>query len=113
MSHRVIFGGARSMWVLAMYDLPVKSSQQRRNYQRFHESLVRDGFDMLQFSVYARPCPTIENASVHADRIEDAVPDEGQVRVLILTALQFSKMKIFLGKNLGDAETEPPQLSFW
>ena len=46
------------MWVVAMFDLPVETQQNRRDYARFRKALLKDGFMMLQFSVYARYLPS-------------------------------------------------------
>lgn len=101
------------MWVIAMFDLPVDTKEHRKRYRQFRDALLNDGFFMLQYSVYARPCPTIENATVHGDRVEDCVPAEGQVRVFTLTELQFARMRLFLGKRASPPEQPPDQLSFW
>lgn len=101
------------MWVLTLFDLPVMTKQQRTQYRRFHDFLLSDGFQMLQFSVYVRPCPTFEDAEKHGRRVEDKLPPEGQVRVLILTSLQYARMKCFFGEMKGPPETEPAQLSFF
>ena len=37
-----------------MFDLPTNTSEDRKNYTRFRKSLIKLGFDMLQYSVYAR-----------------------------------------------------------
>ena len=111
--HRLIYGGVRNMWVVAMFDLPVETSEMRSCYRKFREFLLNDGFMMMQFSVYARFCPNRENAETHADRIEAKVPEDGQVRVITLTELQFQKMKIFSGNSRKPPEEAPDQLSFW
>ncbi len=107
------FGGMRSMWLLAMYDLPVDTPEAKRCYRQFRDALIDDGFVMLQYSVYARPCPTIENVKVHEQRVEEAVPPLGEVRVLALTEMQFSRMLIFQGRQRRDPEEPPPQLSLF
>ena len=52
----------RAMWLLAMFDLPVETKDNRRDYVRFRRVLLKDGFMMLQFSVYARYIPSEEAA---------------------------------------------------
>ena len=42
----------RTMWVLALFDLPTESKAQRRAYTRFRKHLLEDGFTMMQYSVY-------------------------------------------------------------
>lgn len=113
MSYRLIYGGVRCMWVIAMFDLPTETPLMRSKYRKFRDFLLNDGFMMIQYSVYARFCPNRENAETHGDRVALKVPDDGQVRVLIMTELQFSKMKIFCGKSTSPPESGPNQLSFW
>src|SRR5204863_154608 len=81
---------------------PVDTKAARKRYARFRKSLVNDGFLMLQFSVYGRPCPSEENALVHSGRVKKAIPSEGQVRILRLTDMQFSRMEVFYGKTAVD-----------
>ncbi len=101
------------MWVLAMFDLPVKTKGQRREYTRFRERLRDDGFVMVQYSVYARPCPNEENARVHAERVRLMLPPEGEVRLLTLTDLQFHRMKVYFGRKERAAEKQPVQLTLF
>ncbi len=112
-SLRLCLGGVRAMWVVAMFDLPVETKDQRRSYRRFHDSLESLGFSRLQFSVYARPCPSPENAEYQVKRVKAQLPPEGEVRILSLTALQFSRMEIFHGKSEGELEKPPAQISLF
>ena len=52
----------RSLWLIAMFDLPVETLENKRNYTRFRKALLKDGFMMLQFSIYARFLPSEEAA---------------------------------------------------
>ena len=101
------------MWVICAFDLPTETLAHKTAYRRFREFLLSDGFFMLQYSVYARPCPTFENADLHSQRVENIIPSEGQVRLLSLTAIQFARMKIFYGKKDTDPEKMPDQLTFF
>ena len=58
------------MWVIAMFDLPTLTPQDRRAYARFRKDLIEDGFTMMQYSVYCRHCASIENADVHSPGID-------------------------------------------
>jgi CRISPR-associated protein Cas2 len=107
------YGGARAVWLLALFDLPVVTREQRSHASRFRERLRDDGFVMLQYSVYARPCPNEENARVHFERIRMALPPEGEVRVLTLTDMQFSRMKVFRGASVRQTEKPPVQLTLF
>lgn len=98
------------MWLVAMFDLPVATKTQRRRATQFRKHLLRTGFCMLQFSVYARHCPTEASADVYRDLVVQALPDEGQVRLLSITDRQFGKMRSYCGKRARPAEPPPPQL---
>jgi len=105
--------GYRFMWVVAMFDLPVDSKQARRQYAQFRKALLKDGFAMMQFSVYIRHCASRENAEVHMGRVQAAVPLEGEVRVLTITDKQFERMRVFWGKVRQPPEPAPAQLELF
>lgn len=101
------------MWVLAMFDLPTDTKQARREYTLFRKMLLGDGFTQMQYSVYARHCPSKENAQVHVDRIERNLPSDGEVRVITITDKQFERMHIFWGKMRKPPERGPCQLQLF
>jgi len=105
--------GYRLMWVLTMFDLPTDTKQARKEYTQFRKSLLTNGFRQMQYSVYARPCPSRENADVHVGRIEAHLPRDGEVRVLIITDKQFERMRIFWGKKRRATEKPPNQLELF
>lgn len=96
-----------------MFDLPVDTRQARRNYSRFRKVLLKDGFLQMQFSVYARCCPSEENAVVHLRRVEHHLPPNGEVRILSVTDKQFERMRIFLGRMQKRPEAAPQQLEMF
>ncbi len=102
--------GWRSMWVIAMFDLPTDTQAARRAYARFRKHLLEDGFIMMQYSVYMRHCASIENAEVHMKRVGSAVPDQGEVRVMAITDRQFARIRVFAGKSRRPSEPAPSQL---
>ncbi len=101
------------MWVIAMFDLPVDTKEARRAYTHFRKKLLKDGFVKMQFSVYVRHCSSEENAQVHIRRVEWAVPDDGEVRIMTITDKQFERMRIFWGKMRKAPEQPPKQLTFF
>lgn len=103
----------RFMWVIAMFDLPTDTSKARSDYTRFRNLLLKDGFAMMQYSVYIRHCPTQENADVHIRRVEAALPPEGEVRIILVTEKQFERMRVFWGKRRKPTENPPAQLEFF
>ena len=102
--------GYRGMWIFAMFDLPVTTPKARKRYSQFRAALLKDGFSMMQYSVYARYCPSEEAAAVHRALVREALPPEGYVRVLSVTDRQFGKMENYIGKTNESTEKPPAQL---
>lgn len=105
--------GWRSMWIIAMFDLPTETPEKRRRYARFRKDLLEDGFTMMQYSVYARHCASIENSDVHTQRMGRVVPDEGEVRFLTITDRQYGRIQVFTGKKRQPTAPSPSQLEFF
>jgi CRISPR-associated protein Cas2 len=101
------------MWVVAMFDLPVDTKAARRAYTQFRKALLKDGFSRMQFSVYIRHCASEENADVHGQRIQHALPEDGEVRVLTITDKQFERMRVFWGKMRKAPQKAPAQLELF
>lgn len=101
------------MWALVMFDLPTDTKRARKEYALFRKMLLADGFQLMQYSVYARPCPSKENLAVHVQRVEGSLPPDGEVRILELTDKQFERMRVFFGKRRSMTETPPCQLEFF
>ena len=54
----------RIMWVLVLFDLPTETAAERKIYAKFRKNILKDGFQMFQFSIYLRHCASRENADV-------------------------------------------------
>lgn len=96
-----------------MFDLPVDTRQARRAYAQFRKALLKDGFTRMQYSVYIRHCASEENLDVHEARVQAALPDDGEVRLLGITDKQFGRMRIFWGKLRKPPEKAPAQLELF
>lgn len=79
----------RVMWLFVFFDLPTSTKKERGDAAKFRKELERDGFNMMQYSVYIRHCPSVENKEVHVKRIRAAVPEKGHVAILAVTDKQF------------------------
>jgi CRISPR-associated protein Cas2 len=108
-----VFSGYKSMWLVTMFDLPVKTKKDRKIYAGFRRSLFELGFSMIQFSVYVRFCNGEEFAQKYRKSIRNSLPERGQVRILTLTDRQFEKMENYVGKILNPNENSPKQLTFF
>jgi CRISPR-associated protein Cas2 len=109
----MFISGYRCMWVLAMFDLPTETKRARKNYARFRKSLLEDGFQQMQDSVYSRHCPSKENAEVHVERVRRNLPPDGEVRVITITDKQYERMLVFWGKKRTTPEKPPRQMELF
>ena len=103
----------RAMWIVAMFDLPTDTKDARRAYTRFRKALLKDGFAMMQYSVYVRHCASLENTAVHIRRVQGALPDDGEVRIVTVTEKQYQRMRVFWGKRRKPPEPPPAQLELF
>ena len=102
------------MRLLVFFDLPVTTKVERRTATQFRNFLIKDGFYMIQFSLYGRICNTIESAKLHEDRICAQVPKHGSVRSLIVTEKQYSSMNILTGERKPkEKKINSQQISFF
>ena len=84
--------------ILVFFDLPVNSAAQRREAARFRTFLLKDGYHMLQYSVYARVCNGMDAVEKHRARVRRNLPDNGSIRMLTITEKQYESIEILLGR---------------
>lgn len=102
------------MRILVFFDLPVTTKIQRQEASRFRKFLIQDGYHMIQYSVYARTCNGNDAVAKHKARLKRCLPDNGSIRVLVITEKQYESIEILLG-NLCEADEgfETEQLSIF
>ena len=97
-----------------VFDLPVKTKQERRQATQFRKALLDDGFEMLQFSVYTRICVNRDSANMHLNRVKKFAPHNGSIRMLMVTENQYSDMAVIAGeKTTQEEKLAVEQLSFF
>ncbi len=96
------------MWVMTLFDLPVVTKPERKRATGFRNFLLDQGFEMVQFSVYARFAPGRERAEAITRKIGTAVPQNGKVDILYFTDKQYEQIVSFRGKP-GDAKPKKPE----
>lgn len=90
------------MRIVVFFDLPVITASQRKIYRTFRKYLVKNGFLMMQESVY---CKLAQNSSVGETIIENIRknrPSEGLVQVLKVTEKQYGKMEYIVGESSNE-----------
>ena len=101
------------MWVFVFFDLPTETKKNRKVAARFRKDLEKDGFSMMQFSVYVRHCPSKENMDVHIKRVQLFMPPAGQVSIMSITDKQYGNILNFQGKTQHSLQTGPQQLELF
>jgi CRISPR-associated protein Cas2 len=101
------------MWLMLMFDLPTKTTKQRKKYHWFRKELKIEGYMMIQYSVYCKIFSSVESAKLGQKRIKDFIHKNikhGNIRLLMFTDKQFSTMDIIVGEKSIDEKNEPEQL---
>jgi len=93
-----------------MFDLPVDTKEARKQYAIFRKALLKEGFCMLQYSVYGRHCKDEETAAIYRQSVKLHVPPNGQVRVVAVTEAQFAKQDIYYSQKKRKPEKKMDQL---
>lgn len=88
----------RFMRVFVFFDLPVATAADRRAYAQFRKSLLKNGFIMLQESVYCKLALNSTAAHAIMQGVRDKKPPKGLVQMLTVTEKQFARMEFVLGE---------------
>ena len=92
----------RFMRVLVMFDLPVVTAHDRREYAKFRKYLLKSGFLMLQESVYCKLVLNSTMADSLVDNLRKNKPESGLVQALKITEKQYEKMEFIVGTNCSE-----------
>ncbi len=88
----------RFMRVIVFFDLPVKTPMDRRNYRIFRNFLIKNGFLMLQNSVYCKLSLNGTATEQIIAKLRKNKPKSGIVQVIAVTEKQFSRMEYITGE---------------
>jgi len=100
-------------WVLVFFDLPVGTNEERKAATNFRKDLIKDGYFMVQFSVYARPCGSADRVETQVRRLKTKIPAKGEVRGLMISDAQWGRMIVMRSKQKASPEDMPQQLLFF
>ena len=82
---------------MVFFDLPMTTSTDVRNYSRFHKFLLKNGFIMLQKSVYSKLVINNMTSAAVRKKVRQNVPKQGVITLLEITENQFSSMEYLIG----------------
>lgn len=89
----------RYMRVIVLFDLPVTTSENIRQYTKFRKFLVKSGFLMMQESVYCKLALNATVAEAIVANLRKNKPEAGLVQVLVMTEKQFQKIEVIVGAS--------------
>lgn len=92
----------RFMRVIVLFDLPTITTEERREYIRFRKFLIKNGFIMMQESVYSKLALNQIAASAIMKHVRENKPISGLVQMLAITEKQFSKMEFVVGESISN-----------
>ena len=90
------------MRTIVLFDLPTDTQEDKRQYRRFRKLLIKNGFFMMQESVYTRMLITPSAQQAVINIIKKNRPPSGLVQVLCVTEKQFASMECISGEYKTD-----------
>lgn len=89
----------RNMRILLLFDLPNVEAYERKEYSQFRKHLLKNGYTMIQFSVYVKCINTQLKVDKELKKLYQFVPTNGNIRMLTVTEKQYQNMVMILGKK--------------
>ena len=100
----------RYMRLIVMFDLPTSDFMDMKNYRSFRKFLIRNGFMMMQESIYSKIAINQSVAKLIANKVRENKPPKGLVQMFIITEKQFSRMEILVGEISEEYITDDRRL---
>lgn len=86
------------MRLIVFFDLPVETSAQQREYRQFRKFLVRNGFVMMQESVYSKIVLNPTAAAAVQENVRKHKTSGGLIEMMLVTERQFERIEIVVGE---------------
>lgn len=90
------------MRIIIFFDLPTTSAIDLKNYRNFRKFLIKEGFMMMQESVYTKIAKNMAHSTAIAHQVKLNLPKKGLVQLLTVTEKQYSRMEMLLGEDNGE-----------
>ena len=87
------------MRILVFFDLPTETSKDRKVYSKFRKFLIKEGFVMMQESVYVKLVLNNSVTNAVREKIEKNKPSKGLVQLLVITEKQFNSMEYIVRRK--------------
>lgn len=97
------------MWVIAVYDCPMTTGEERHDYTVFRKRILRENFVQLQYSLYVRHFPTLAVAEATIRRLRVFIPEGAQVAFFLVTDKQYGMTREYFGPRTAKNKPNAPQ----
>lgn len=95
----------REVRLFVIFDLPVKTSEETSQANKFRRQLLKEGFYMMQYSVYVRFCRNDTEYKKYLKRIKKIAPTtSGDIQMFHITEKQFQNMYTISKKYKSDED---------
>ncbi len=85
------------MRIIVFFDLPTITNEDKKEYLKFRKMLLREGFIMMQESVYSKLTLNGSSANLIRNKIRKNKPKAGLVEMLTITEKQFGSIEYISG----------------
>lgn len=80
------------MRIIVIFDLPQTEQFEKKQYRNFHKFLQKQGYIMIQFSIYVKICIHAEIANRAITKLKLNSPASGDVRYMVVTEKQYQSL---------------------
>lgn len=88
----------------------MRTKKELKAYRIFRKELLKEGFLMMQESVYIKLLQYESSGKYVLDRVRKHLPDGGIVQALTVTERQFAKMEFLSGEDIAPEQDSSSRL---
>lgn len=87
------------MRLIVMFDLPTETSKDKRNYRMFRRYLIKNGYAMMQYSIYSKIILNRTVLNHQKIKLKQNAPPKGFVELLVVTENQYANKEVLVGES--------------
>lgn len=86
------------MRIVIFFDLPTITARDSVEYRKFRKFLIKNGFIMMQESIYSRLVINRNSLALVKKKVKDNLPSGGNIQLLEVTEKQFASIEYLRGR---------------
>lgn len=87
------------MRLIVMFDLPIETSKNKRDYRKFRRFLIKNGYVMMQYSIYSKIILNRTVLNHQKIKLKQNAPPKGFVELLTVTENQYANKEVLVGHD--------------